>query len=155
MKNKILQLNPKRVYLLVESSIFGLVQQERMMVNSKDEAELTLCGEFKVVPIDKEETWYDSRSEFEHQVGDLFLNGHIKEVLTYDQYVAKLEKEKVSVSEMLEEVSERTGHRGFIRKVVDDLRRGRPFERWYISEVHHGVDVRDFTIATLTKADLN
>jgi len=64
------------------------------------------------------DTWYDSHVELAPQKGQSFLNGIIEEVLDYSTYTTKYPEVK---EEIFTVVSEKTMHRGYIRRVVDGV----------------------------------
>lgn len=64
------------------------------------------------------DTWYDTHSHLMPKVGQRFLNGHVEEVLDYESYTKKYPEAK---DEMFPIVSEKTIHRGYIRRVVNGL----------------------------------
>lgn len=64
------------------------------------------------------ETWYDAHVELLPKVGQPFLNGRIEEILDFQTYSERYPENK---EEMFAYVSEKTAHRGFIRRVVDGV----------------------------------
>lgn len=58
-------------------------------------------------------TWYDSRADFDHKVGDPFLIGQINEILTHKEYTEKFPDSK---NEQYSKVSDKTNSGGYIRK---------------------------------------
>lgn len=62
------------------------------------------------------DTWYDSHADLMPKVGQRFLNGLIEEVLDFETYTATYPEAK---EELFPYVTEKTIHRGFIRRVVD------------------------------------
>jgi len=63
-----------------------------------------------------EDTWYDTEKEHNPKVGQGFLLGMIKEVLSFEQYKELYPESK---TEMFYEVVDKTHTGGFIRKVSD------------------------------------
>jgi hypothetical protein len=63
-----------------------------------------------------EDTWYDTEKEHNPKVGQGFLLGIIKEVLSFEQYKELYPESK---TEMFYEVVDKTHTGGFIRKVSD------------------------------------
>ena len=62
------------------------------------------------------DTWYDSHADLMPKVGQRFLNGLVEEVLDFETYTATYPEAK---EELFPYVTEKTIHRGFIRRVVD------------------------------------
>ena len=63
------------------------------------------------------EVWYDTHKDLTPKVGDGFLTGRVKKILTYEQYTEEYPNSK---NEMFSAINEKTNSRGFIRKVVKD-----------------------------------
>lgn len=61
------------------------------------------------------DTWYDSRADFDHKIGDPFLIGRVEEILSYDEYTNLFPE---STTELYERVSEKTNSGGYIRKAT-------------------------------------
>ena len=63
-----------------------------------------------------DDTWYDTNKEHNPRVGQGFLLGQIKEVLSFEKYKELYPESK---TEMFYEVVDKTQTGGFIRKVSD------------------------------------
>lgn len=64
------------------------------------------------------DTWYDTHADLSPKVGQNFLNGQIKEILSYEDYTKRFPESK---NETYEYVSEKTVSGGYIRRVVDGM----------------------------------
>lgn len=64
------------------------------------------------------DTWYDTHADLNPKVGQNFLNGHIEEILDYDTYTSRYPEAK---DEIYYQVSEKTIHGGYIRKVIGGM----------------------------------
>jgi len=62
------------------------------------------------------DVWYDAHAELNPSVGQSFLNGQIKKVLSYEEYTKEFPESK---NEMYDYVSDKTVSGGFIRRVVE------------------------------------
>lgn len=141
MNHSILKLDKTRQYLLVEHSTYENIQISE--------------GEWEVKSTGKEETWYDTNSKFVEEkivkVGDVYLNGRVTKILTYDKYV----KEYPDTLATYDEVSASTDHKGYIRKVHDTKMQGKGFDVWYVPEVKYSINMKRSELAILVKEDLN
>lgn len=64
------------------------------------------------------DVWYDSHVDLNPKVGQRFLDGQIKKVLSFEDYTEKFPESK---NEMYEYVSEKTVSGGYIRRVVEGI----------------------------------
>jgi hypothetical protein len=62
------------------------------------------------------DVWYDVHVELSPRVGQQFLNGQIKRVLSFEEYKTEFPESK---EEMYDYISDKTASGGFIRRVVD------------------------------------
>ena len=93
------------------------------------------------------DTWYDTRNDFDHTIGEQFLIGAIEEILTYAEYKQRFPESK---NEMWPKVNEKTNSGGYIRKATsksDDAGN-------HIHLVEYAINPQQFTIEKAT-ADLN
>jgi hypothetical protein len=168
MNHSILKLDNTRQYLLVEHSTYDNIQileevpvYERQGISDGEpgkptgKTELGFMGNWEVGSTNTEETWYDTNSKFVEEkiikVGDVFLNGRITKILTYDNYVNKFSDTLATY----DEVSASTDHKGYIRKVHDTKMQGRSFDMWYVPEVKYAVNMKRSELAILVREDLN
>lgn len=59
------------------------------------------------------DTWYDASNGFTYEIGDPFLIGRVEEILSYEEYTERFPESK---NEMAQAVSEKTTHKGYLRK---------------------------------------
>jgi hypothetical protein len=85
------------------------------------------------------ETWYDSRADFGHKIGDPFLIGRVEEILSYEEYTDLFPE---STTELYERVSEKTNTGGYIRKASYVTKDGGGYE----SLVEYAVNPQQFII---------
>lgn len=64
------------------------------------------------------DTWYDTRKDFEQQVGNPFLTGYIDEVLSFTQYKKQFPESK---TEMGPHAVDKTNGGGFVRKASSKI----------------------------------
>jgi hypothetical protein len=168
MKHSILKLDSTRHYLLVEHGVYNNVQKlENVPVYDRQgvpdgepgkdtgKTESGFMGEWEVSPVDTEQTWYDTNVKFVEEkmlkVGDIFLNGRIVKMLSYDDYIKKFPESIATY----DEVSASTDHKGYIRKVNQTKMQSKGFDMWYIPEVKYSVNMKRSELAILVREDLN
>lgn len=85
------------------------------------------------------ETWYDSRADFGHKIGEQFLIGSIEEILTYSEYTDRFPDAK---SELFAKVNDKTGPNGYIRKATYTA----TSDGGRISSVDYAVNPQQFSV---------
>jgi hypothetical protein len=140
MNHAILKLDNRRAYLLVEHNVFN---------NEKNHK-----GEWKIVPVGTDQTWYDTHVSFIDEkvtkVGDTFLKGKITKIISYDDYVKKFPE----VTPKFEEVNEETEHTGFIRKVGASRMKTNAYDNWSVETVLYAVNPLRYTMTKLMQSDI-
>ena len=84
-------------------------------------------------------TWYDTRNDFDQQIGDQFLIGAIEEILSYKDYTKQYPKSK---TEMGPKASDKTMSGGYIRKASSLI----DANSKHMSIVEYGVNPQQFHI---------
>jgi len=168
MNHSILKLDNTRQYLLVEHNTYENIQileevpvYDRQGVsegepgNPTGKTELGFMGDWKVMATNTEQTWYDTNSKFVEEglikIGDVFLNGMVTKILTYENYIKKFPESVATYDEF----SAITDHKGYIRKVHDTKMQGVGFDMWYVPEVKYAVNMKRSELAILVREDLN
>jgi hypothetical protein len=168
MKHSILKLDSTRHYLLIEHGVYSNVQKleqtpvyDRQGIPDGEPGNITgktepgFMGEWQISATDTEQTWFDTNNKFVEEkmlkVGDIFLNGRIIKMLSYDDYIKKFPESIATY----DEVSASTDHKGYIRKVNQTKMQGTGFDMWYIPEVKYSVNMKRSELAILVREDLN
>jgi len=84
--------------------------------------------------------WYDTHKETMPKVGSVFLNGIVKEVLTYKEYLYRFPK---SNKESFNEISENVIHKGFIRKISTDKQSYKTIVEYSVNPVNYTLDFQE------------
>lgn len=140
MNHAILKLDSSRAYVLVESNVFENVVDKN--------------SEWKVKITGTEETWFDTPKMYVEEsitkVGDKFLAGKIRKILSYDDYMKKY-PDTIS---RFDEVNEETDHKGFIRTVGASRMKTNSYDNWSIETVQYAVNPLRYTMTKLMQSDI-
>ena len=85
------------------------------------------------------DTWYDTRNDFDQQVGDQFLIGAIEEIMTHKEYTKQYPESKTEIGP---KASEKTMSGGYIRKASSLI----DANSKHISVVEYAINPQQFQI---------